>query len=65
MTSPVTPTYDLYAIRYATRDARRTEHFIGGDPRDEAMPMDYFVWAAVGPGRSFLTEILAMRWHER
>ncbi|HEX3416162.1 MAG TPA: hypothetical protein VHT21_07125, partial [Stellaceae bacterium] len=24
------PEYELYAIRYAERDARRSDHFIGG-----------------------------------
>ena len=33
--------YELFAIRYATREARRSEHFIGGDPHDGPMPMDY------------------------
>jgi hypothetical protein len=28
------PEYELYAIRYAERDARRSDHFIGGDPHD-------------------------------
>ena len=32
--------YELFAIRYATRDARRAAHFIGGDPHDGQMPMD-------------------------
>jgi glyoxylase-like metal-dependent hydrolase (beta-lactamase superfamily II) len=40
-------TYALYAIKYAQRDARRGEHFYGGDPHDGPMPMDYFVWVAV------------------
>ena len=40
------PIYELYAIRYAMRDANRSEHFIGGDPHDSPMPMDYFVWLA-------------------
>jgi glyoxylase-like metal-dependent hydrolase (beta-lactamase superfamily II) len=49
---PVDPPDDVapwrvYAVKYAERDARRSEHFIGGDPHDEPMPMDYFVWAAV------------------
>ena len=26
--------YELFAIRYATREARRSDHFIGGDPHD-------------------------------
>ncbi len=37
----------VYAIKYADRQARRPEHFIGGDPHDEPMDMDYFVWAIV------------------
>jgi glyoxylase-like metal-dependent hydrolase (beta-lactamase superfamily II) len=50
------PEYELYAIRYATREARRRDHFIGGDPHEAAMPMDYFLWAAVGPERSFVID---------
>ena len=40
------PIYQLYAIRYAMRDAKRSEHFIGGDPHEGPMPMDYFIWVA-------------------
>jgi glyoxylase-like metal-dependent hydrolase (beta-lactamase superfamily II) len=40
------PKYELFAIRYATRPGRRAEHFIGGDPHDGPMSMDYFVWVA-------------------
>jgi glyoxylase-like metal-dependent hydrolase (beta-lactamase superfamily II) len=43
------PIYELYAIRYASREGRRSENFIGGDPNDAPMPMDYFVWVAVSP----------------
>jgi glyoxylase-like metal-dependent hydrolase (beta-lactamase superfamily II) len=52
-----TPVYELYAIRYATREARRADHFIGGDPHDGPMPMDYFVWVAVGRERSVVIDI--------
>ena len=38
------PTYEVFAIKYAERDGRRPEHFIGGDPHDGPMPMDYFIW---------------------
>ena len=38
------PVYEVYAIKYAERGGRRPEHFIGGDPHDGPMPMDYFVW---------------------
>ena len=50
------PDYELFAIRYATRDAQRSEHFIGGDPHDGPMPMDYFVWLARGGGRTFVID---------
>jgi glyoxylase-like metal-dependent hydrolase (beta-lactamase superfamily II) len=50
------PEYQLFAIRYATREARRSDHFIGGDPHDGPMPMDYFVWAVVGSSRVFLVD---------
>jgi glyoxylase-like metal-dependent hydrolase (beta-lactamase superfamily II) len=45
------PNYEIYAIRYAERDAKRAEHFIGGDPHDAPMPMDYFTWIIRGGGR--------------
>jgi glyoxylase-like metal-dependent hydrolase (beta-lactamase superfamily II) len=51
-----TPTYEIHALRYATREARRHEHFIGGDPHDGPMPMDYFVWTAVSPERAFVID---------
>ncbi|MCL2427674.1 MAG: N-acyl homoserine lactonase family protein, partial [Alphaproteobacteria bacterium] len=51
------PVYELYAIKYATREARRSDHFIGGDPHDGPMPMDYFVWVAVSPEQSIVIDI--------
>jgi glyoxylase-like metal-dependent hydrolase (beta-lactamase superfamily II) len=50
------PEYKVYALRYAHRDARRHEHFIGGDPHDAPMPMDYFVWAMVGPEKTWILD---------
>lgn len=50
------PEYKIFAIRYATREARRADHFIGGDPHDGPMPMDYFTWVVVGPDRVFLID---------
>ena len=49
---PDLPVYDLFAIRYATRAGKRSDHFIGGDPHDGPMPMDDFVWAAVSGGNA-------------
>lgn len=50
------PEYEVFAIRYARRDARRAEHFVGGDPHDAPMPMDYFTWLVRGPGRHFVVD---------
>lgn len=49
-------TYKVYALRYAMREARRHEHFIGGDPHDAPMPMDYFVWAMVNADRTIILD---------
>ncbi len=51
------PEYQLYAIRYATRPAQRRDHFMGGDPHEAPMPMDYFVWVAVSPERTVVIDI--------
>ena len=49
-------TYQLYAIRFAERTGRRAEMFLGGDPRDEPMGMDYFVWVAVSDRRAVVID---------
>jgi glyoxylase-like metal-dependent hydrolase (beta-lactamase superfamily II) len=49
-------TYEVFAVKYAERDARRPEHFLGGDPHDVSMPMDYFVWAIVGRDRTIVVD---------
>jgi glyoxylase-like metal-dependent hydrolase (beta-lactamase superfamily II) len=51
-----TDTYEVYAVKYGERDARRPEHFLGGDPHDVPMNMDYFVWVAVGADRTFVID---------
>ncbi|HUZ00136.1 MAG TPA: N-acyl homoserine lactonase family protein [Thermomicrobiaceae bacterium] len=52
-----TPTFAVYAVRYATRGARRGENFYGGDPHDGPMPMDYFVWAAVSDHDTLVVDL--------
>ncbi len=65
------PDYEVFAIRYARRDAKRADHFIGGDPHDGPMPMDYFVWVDARPRaawwwwtRGFTAEVAARRGRE-
>jgi glyoxylase-like metal-dependent hydrolase (beta-lactamase superfamily II) len=47
--------YEVYAVHYAhNANAKRSGAFIGGDPHDGPMPLDYFVWAIKGPDRAFV-----------
>jgi glyoxylase-like metal-dependent hydrolase (beta-lactamase superfamily II) len=49
--------WEAYAIRYAHNGlARRSGNFLGGDPHDAPMPLDYFVWAIKGPDRTFILD---------
>ena len=48
--------YEIYALKYAHHDRRASENFIGGDPHDGAMPLDYFVWLIRGNGREIVVD---------
>lgn len=50
------PQYELYAIKYAHHARRASENFIGGDPHDGPMPLDYFVWLIRGEGREIVVD---------
>jgi glyoxylase-like metal-dependent hydrolase (beta-lactamase superfamily II) len=50
------PTYEVFALKYAEREARRPEHFVGGDPHEGVMPMDYFVWLVRGERQTFVVD---------
>lgn len=42
--------YQLHAIKYGElRNRNRGEVFLGGDPHDAPIDMDYFLWVAIGP----------------
>lgn len=56
MTESEITTYEVYALKYAEREARRGEHFLGGDPHDAPMPMDYFVWAVVSEHKVWVVD---------
>jgi len=53
---PATPTYEVYAIKYARHERRASANFLLGDPHDGPMPIDYFVWAIRGGGRTFVLD---------
>ena len=49
-------TYEVYAVKYATREGTRSANFIRGDPHDAPMPMDYFVWLIRNGERTFVVD---------
>jgi glyoxylase-like metal-dependent hydrolase (beta-lactamase superfamily II) len=54
-----TETYRIFAVKYATRDAKRVDHFLdkASVPNpDGPMPMDYFVWLVQNPSRTFVID---------
>ncbi len=48
--------FELYAVRYGHHDRNASLNFIGGDPHDQPMPLDYFVWAIVGPNSTYVLD---------
>ena len=50
------PDYEVYAIRYARMARGRAANFLGGDPHDGPMPMDFFVWLVRGAGQCVLVD---------
>jgi glyoxylase-like metal-dependent hydrolase (beta-lactamase superfamily II) len=48
--------YEVYAIRYATLARRASDNFIGGDPHEAGSPLDYYVWLARSPSRTFVID---------
>jgi glyoxylase-like metal-dependent hydrolase (beta-lactamase superfamily II) len=54
MTGP-TP-FELFAIKYAHHDRPARESVIFGDIHDGPMPLDYFVWVARSPERTFVID---------
>lgn len=51
-----TAVYEVYAVKYAHHPRSAKENFIGGDPHDGPMPLDYFVWLLRGGGRELVVD---------
>jgi len=49
--------YEVYAIKYATLARTAAENFIGGDPHDTSMRLDYYVWLARSSTRTVVIDI--------
>ena len=50
------PAYEIYAVKYAHHERTASQNFLGGDPHDGPMPLDYFVWLVRGDGREFVVD---------
>lgn len=48
--------WQVFAIKYAHHERMSSENFIGGDPHDVPMPLDYFVWAVVSDDRAIVVD---------
>ena len=48
--------HEIYAIKYGRHERKKAENYIGGDPHDTSEPIDYFVWAIVGPSGHFVVD---------
>jgi glyoxylase-like metal-dependent hydrolase (beta-lactamase superfamily II) len=49
--------YEILAVRYAHNAERKaSENFLGGDPHDGPMPMDFFVWVLKGDGQTIIVD---------
>ena len=48
--------YEVYAVRYASLQRNASANFLGGDPHDGPMPLDYFVWAVVGREKTYVVD---------
>jgi len=53
---PANHVYEVYAIKYAHHERNASENFIGGDPHDGPMPLDYYVWLVRGGGRELVVD---------
>ncbi len=48
--------HEVYAIRYGHHERRSPSNFIGGDPHDVLQPLDFYVWAIVGPAGALIVD---------
>lgn len=48
--------YEVYAVRYARHDRPARENFLDSDPHEGMGPLDYFVWAIVGQGKTYVVD---------
>jgi glyoxylase-like metal-dependent hydrolase (beta-lactamase superfamily II) len=50
------PQYEVYALRYAHAPQSAIRHFLLPNPHDAPVPMDFYVWAIMGGGRTIVVD---------
>jgi glyoxylase-like metal-dependent hydrolase (beta-lactamase superfamily II) len=48
--------HEVFAIRYGHHSRRSPANFIDGDPHDILQPLDFYVWAIVGPAGTIVVD---------
>jgi glyoxylase-like metal-dependent hydrolase (beta-lactamase superfamily II) len=48
--------YEIHAIKYAWLSRRSPDNFVGGDPHDTDMPLNYYVWTISNKSRTVLVD---------
>jgi glyoxylase-like metal-dependent hydrolase (beta-lactamase superfamily II) len=48
--------YEVFAVHYGHHDRPASDNYIGGDAHDVLQPLDYFVWAIVGAGGTYVVD---------
>lgn len=48
--------YEIHAVHYAHHDRPASDNYIGGDAHDVLQPLDYYVWAITGNGRTYVVD---------
>jgi glyoxylase-like metal-dependent hydrolase (beta-lactamase superfamily II) len=48
--------YEVYALAYARTDRNAADNFIGGDPHNGPMPLNYYVWVIRNPARTIVLD---------
>ena len=51
------PVYEVFALKYGHRVGTRGAIFVGGDPHDAPLAMDYFVWAIRDRERTVVVDV--------
>jgi len=51
------PCYEVFAIKYGERVGSRGAIFVGGDPHDAPLAMDYFVWVIRDDARTIVVDV--------